>query len=85
MAWTHMAPNSTHRISTAPMSSNENINIRNGKQSCNGNTGISMSNNSCNIYSDPYKRNTETINACIPVNLCNRGIKHKIITYIVSV
>jgi len=64
----------THRISTAHMFSNENINISNGKQSCNGNTGISISNNSCNIYSDPFNKNTETINACIPVNLCNSGI-----------
>ena len=74
-----MVPSFTHRISTAQMSGNGNINISNEKQSCNENIGISMSNKSCNIYSDPCNRTTETINACIPGNLCNSGMKHRII------
>jgi len=38
VAWIYVVVSSTHRISTTLVSSNENINISNGKQSCNGNT-----------------------------------------------
>jgi len=42
VTWIHVVLSFIHHISTTHISSNENINISNGKQSCNGNTGIFM-------------------------------------------
>ena len=58
---------STHRISTAHVSSNRNINISNGKQSCNRNTGMTWNNNTCNKHDDPYDKKIETTQACVTV------------------
>jgi len=48
---------STHRISTAHVSSNGNNNINNGKQLYNRNTGITWNNNTCNMNENPYDKN----------------------------
>ena len=67
VAWIHVALSSTHRISTAVMSSNGNIHImssignihiRNRKQSYNMNTGT-WNNNTCNRHGDLYDKNIE--------------------------
>ena len=71
-----MALSSTHRISTAHMSSNRNIISILVTRNSNV-TGIQeylCNNKQRNINSDPCKRNTEIINACILVNLCNSDV-----------
>ena len=42
-------------------------------------TGIqedTCNNNTCNMNGDPYDQNIETINACIPVNICNSDVQY---------
>jgi len=75
VALIHVTLSFTHHISTAHMSSNRNINIISRKQSCTWIQEYLYSNNACNINNDSCNRNTETINACIPVNLYNSVIK----------
>jgi len=31
-------------------------------------------NNTCNMNGDPYNKNIETINACIPMNMCKSDV-----------
>ena len=69
VSWIHVAFSFTHRISTAHMSSNENINISNRKNHVTGIYEYTCSNNG------PYDKNIETIHACIPVNPCNSNIR----------
>ena len=72
VAWIHVALSSTYRISTAQISSNRNI--KTGNNHITRIQEYQCSNNSYNVSSDPCHRNTETINACIPVNLYNIDI-----------
>ena len=74
VARTHVALSFTHRISTAHMSSNE---ISISVMENNHVTGIkeyTCSNNTCNMNGDPYDKNIETINTCIPLNICNSDV-----------
>jgi len=72
VAWIHVALSSTHRISTALMSSNGNNNVSNGKQSYNMNT-VTWNNHTCNMNGDPYDTKKETIHACVTV-ICKHDI-----------
>ena len=81
MALIHMAPSSTHRISTAQVFSNGNINISNRKNHVTGIKEYTCNNNICNMSGDLYDKNIETIHACILVNTCNSDMRHDINAY----
>ena len=69
-----MAVSSTHRISTAHMSSNGNTISVTGSNHVTGMQEYTCNNNTCNINGDPYDKNIEISNACIPVNICNSDV-----------
>ena len=72
VAWIHIALSSTHRISTAHMSNNGNINIIVTKN--NHVMGIpdhAYNNNPWDMNSDQCNRNIKTIITYTQVSLCN--------------
>ena len=57
---------STYRISTALMSSNENIHISNRKQAYNMDM-VTWNNKTCSMHGDPYDKKIATTHACVAV------------------